>query len=728
MSKGYVGVGQLSFRALSVRPRRLARMPTKIADWRATELASQRLAAELHKAAAVDLASSPELWPALPTDGLARELLAARTNSKVPSIHLSSSAGQLALIATVAEMGERRASRVVRWHDGSLEAAANGLRKWVPALCNENLPALACQLPALEEARYALAALNDADLARLSGRVLESALSCYWLFGSRKDEPQRVWHPWIAKQKGCFFTPQFIARHMAREALRGEPGPLFDPAVGAGALLIEAFLLLEPQIGRDKALRALHGVDVDPALVELAAVALTFLAGKWADSAPLILGSQIVTGDALLAPFEGDVSWRSWFPAVFEQVGFGAAVMNPPYGQLKVNQSTLPRRDKDSKKARSIREKALEQARASAATTAAALRAHPDYRSAHGGVPDLPRFFIERALSLLREGGRLACIVPSTFLADHRSRAFRRHLLDDHNLRELNLVPEDARLFPDVNQPTCVMVVESGRRTSAVRVRRKVLAGADLRRRPDVSVSRRLIEAVDPDERRIPNCAPEDLAPLRQMHEHPSLADIDWIVNLRGELDLTIDAKYLKSEAPGHRLIRGDQIERYRDDLPSEKKSWVDHAFLTDRISKRKSAFLKRRRIVVRQCSYLRKPRRISAVLVEPGVVVANSCNFLAVGKGRGGKPDDDGILHFLLGVLNSSILEWRFRATNSTNHVGNYELAALPIPIPDERAEVAEVMAASRALLLDPSDSSTDSALERAVRALYGLSPGAGR
>ena len=699
-------------------------MPPEVAEWRATERVIQRLAAELHRAAAIDLVRSPDLWPAIASDGLVRDLLAARTQSEIPSIHLSSSAGRLALVATLAEMGERRQSAEIRWRGSSLESAARALHAWMPDLCAADLPTLASELPALDAACLALSALDDADLARLSGRVMESAISCYWLFGRPDEEPKRVWHPWIAKQQGCFFTPQFIGRYMAREALRRGSPPVLDPAVGAGALLIEAFLLLEPELGRERALRALHGVDVDPALAALAAVVLTFLAGNWTDGAPPILGSQIVTGDALLTSRNGDTSWQRWFPKVFDPGGFGAVVMNPPYGQLKVNQSTLPARAGDSREVRSIREKALEEARVDAITTATALRQHPDFRFAHGGVPDLPRFFIERALSLLRERACLACIVPSTFLADHRSREFRHHLLDDHSLRELNLVPEDARLFPDVNQPTCVMVVQAGHGAASVRVRRKVLSAADLRRRPDIAVSRRLIEAVDPHERRIPNCALEDLPTLRQMHMHPRLADIDWIVNLRGELDLTIHAKYLKGKSPGHRLIRGDQIERFRNDLPSEKRSWVDPAFLKDAVSGRKAAFLDRSRIVLRQCSYLKKPRRISAALVESGSVVANSCNFLTIRSVPDCDLSEDEALLFLLGVLNSSILEWRFRTTNSTNHVGNYELAALPIPLPEGQPEVADVIAASRQLLQVPSDSRADEALETAIRALYGLPP----
>jgi Alw26I/Eco31I/Esp3I family type II restriction m6 adenine DNA methyltransferase len=720
---------QLDLRALSVPLHTLRAMPVEVSEWRTAEVATQRIATELHRAAAIDLARRPEIWAGIPTDGLVRELLASRTDPRVPSVHLSSAAGHLALVATLAEMGERADSRSVRWRGTSLQAAARTLTKWVPGLCGPHLPSLATGLPALAEARTSLAVLDDVALARLAGRVMESALSCYWVFSS-EDVPQRVWHPWVAKQQGCFFTPEFVAKHIASASTRlaGPPSSVLDPAVGAGALLIEAFLKLRPKLGPIEALRRLHGIDVDPALVELTAITLTFLAGQWRDERPRILGSQLVAADSLVAPLEGADSWRAWFPEIVGQEGFASVVMNPPYGQLKVNQSTLPARSGDSQEAQAIRDKALAEARQRVASTAAALRSHPDYRFAHGGVPDLPRFFIERGLSLLREQGCLACIVPSTFLADHRSRAFRRHLLDDHRVREINLIPEDAHLFPDVNQPTCVIVVEARPKTARVRLRRRVLSAADLRKRPDVVISRQLITAVDPDERRIPNCAPEDLRVLKTMHEHPRLGDLTWIANLRGELDLTIDADYLRAKPPGHRLVRGAQIERYRSDLPSDKHRWVAGDFLEARASRAKAAFTHKPRIVLRQCSYLKKANRISGTVVDVGVVVANSCNFLAITESDDGQLDANALLLFLLGVLNSRIVDWRFRTTSSTNHVGNYELAALPIPIPDEGVKTAEIVECTHRMLRNPDDADTDHALERAVRSLYGLPAGGPR
>jgi Alw26I/Eco31I/Esp3I family type II restriction m6 adenine DNA methyltransferase len=687
------------------------------------EVALESIASHLHRAAAVDLAEQPEKWREIPADGPVRELIASRNEGPIPSVHLSSMAGQLAVLAVVSEMAERAGSNQLGWRDGGLAQTAELLARWTPNLFSPHVASLAAELPSLSGTRDALAPLGDRDIAHLAGRAIESAKSCYWIFAG-SGSPRRAWHPWVAKQQGCFFTPRFVARHIARSAVRSskEPPSVLDPAVGGGALLIEAYGELRRKFSPDDALRSLHGVDRDPALVELTALTLSFLAGTWVDATPSLLGTQLIAGDSLMAPVKGAESWRSWFPETASAGGFDAVVMNPPFGQLKVNHSSLPAKSTDDLAATAIRERALEQARKRVATTSAALKRHSDYTFAHGGVPDLPRFFVERAFSLLSENGRLACIVPSTFLADHRSRAFRQFLLDHHSIREINLVPEDAHLFKGVNQPTCILVAQAHRPTTAIRIRRRVVAASDLRAKTDTIVSRDLIAVVDPEERRILNCSADDQVVLRAMHKHPRLDQHAWIINLRGELDITCDSQYLRSEPPGEPLIRGDQIERFRTDLPSQKHRWVDHDFLADRISASKRAHISEQRIALRQCSYLRKSNRISGSMVKPGSVIANSCNFLAIeGSGAPGLGIEETLL-YLLGIINSRLIDWRFRMTSSTNHVGNYELAALPIPIPGSSDEADEIVRLTRVLLDDPEHPSADIELETVVRSHYGL------
>jgi Alw26I/Eco31I/Esp3I family type II restriction m6 adenine DNA methyltransferase len=687
-------------------------------EWRTQERDRQSTAHDLHRAAAWDLSSQKELWVRVPKNGPVDDLLSLRHSPGIPAIHLSRAAGRLAVWTCIAEMASRRGGK--GWDGDSLVEAIAPWQTELAELAGTPKMALARHLPRLRAAGQCLKDLTDEDLARLVGRAYEFAVTTSWLFRTPDKAPERLWHVWRAKQAGCFFTPEFIARHLAAAAVGADSRAILDPAVGAGAFLIEAHNRLT-ELGVDDAAARLYGVDCDGALTDLSALVVAFLGGE--DLAgSLSTRRRFVTGDALLATLRDSPqttagAWETWFPGVAELGGFDSILMNPPYLQLKVNQSSLPARPADSPAIEGLRQRAVEQAQRDARVLSDQLRRHPDYSHAHGGVPDLPRFFIERALTLLGPSGRLACIVPSTFLADHRSKGVRRHLLVDHTVREVDLIPEDARLFADVNQPTCLLVAEKGRRPGArLRMRCHITSPMDLRSSRSVSISPRLLHRVDPEQLRIPGCDAEDWALLSLLHKLPAIREQDWIENLRGELDLTLDRAFVSADATRLPLVRGDQIERFTSSLQSTKPRWVRPSFLRESVSHRKLQHIERERVVGRQCSYLKKPRRLSFSVIGPGAVVANSCNYLVPAGAEAGK-----LCRFLVGALNSSVLEWRFRLTSSTNHVGNYELGALPVPepTPDLVDGVVELV---DTLLAEPADWDTDARLDDVWFDAYGL------
>lgn len=686
-------------------------------DWRSRERERQTLAHALHRAATEDLVAARSLWAMVPKDGPVDDLLTARHASDVPSIHLSRAAARLAVWSCVAEMCARRGT--LGWIADSLEYVIGSHRGELPDLAADWQIPLADRLPRLQIAASALTALPDDELARLVGRTYEFALTTSWLFRDPAASPERLWHVWRAKQAGCFFTPEFVARHLASVVISEDTMSVLDPAVGGGAFLVEAYLRMV-ELGIEEPADRLFGVDLDGVLRDLSALVVDFLSAAPLDGR-LQCSANFIRGDSLLTSIDGratGVTWADWFPTLVGSGGFDAVLMNPPYVQLKVNHSSLPARPGDSDEATAHRMAGIEHARGAAQSLSERLRAHPDFRYAHGGVPDLPRFFIERALSLLRPGGRLACIVPSTFLADHRSKGVRRHLLSDHTVRELDLIPEDARLFADVNQPTCLLVVDKGRASEApIRFRTGVDSPMALQAKRSTSLSRRLLITVDPEHLRVPACEPEDWDILALLHRHPRIGDHDWIENLRGELDLTLDQRFISDVPTPVPLVRGDQIERFTSNLVSDKPRWTVPNFLRERISARKLEHVEQLRVVGRQCSYLKKPRRLSFSLVEPGSVVANSCNYLVVRA----EPAQE-FSRFLLGALNSAALEWRFRLTSSTNHVGNYELDSLPVPVP-EHSLVQTVNELVDRLLHDPRDAAIDAELDEVWFDAYGLS-----
>ncbi|MFO0551200.1 MAG: N-6 DNA methylase [Polyangiaceae bacterium] len=167
-----------------------------------------------------------------------------------------------------------------------------------------------------------------------------------------------------------------------------------DPACGSGRFLRAAATSLASAYSRvtnlapERALAAvlascIHGVDVDPVATELASAALLRDVGA-RDRAKLrpILGARIVAANALVA------DWPALFPDVFARGGFDLVVGNPPW---------------------------IAHAGRAAQPVEPKLRAHfqREYR-AFAGYPTTHGMFVERAASLLREGGHLGLVIPSS--------------------------------------------------------------------------------------------------------------------------------------------------------------------------------------------------------------------------------------------------------------------------------------------------------------------------
>ena len=242
---------------LSPRTRRLPEWllgADPVTDWREEERARQSLASQLHESASRDLVASPRLYGSVPTDGPVDDMLTARTRSPRtvrPNLPRGWSTRRNCLLG--------RDEPALRRSTPMEKIVAHGCRPQTGCDCADLVPldlaALSSDLARLRRAATALEPLDDAELVRVAGRAYELGMSLIWVFGDSSSGPRRLWDPWRAKQKGCFFTPRFIAEYMAQRALEADDDAILDPAAGAGALLLEAFLMLRGRYGPRRGLR-----------------------------------------------------------------------------------------------------------------------------------------------------------------------------------------------------------------------------------------------------------------------------------------------------------------------------------------------------------------------------------------------------------------------------------------------------------------------------------------
>jgi TaqI-like C-terminal specificity domain len=133
------------------------------------------------------------------------------------------------------------------------------------------------------------------------------------------------------------------------------------------------------------------------------------------------------------------------------------------------------------------------------------------------------------------------------------------------------------------------------------------------------------------------------------------------------------------------RLLKGAEVAAFclKDRMSQGEREWLDEGRYQKKYKPHPNADL--RRIATQRITGVDERWRIVAAPVEPRAYFADSTNSIVVAK------DCKLSLELVLGILNSRLMQWRFKLTSSNNNVGTNELEMLPLRIPqsagDERA-----------------------------------------
>lgn len=238
-----------------------------------------------------------------------------------------------------------------------------------------------------DELYRALAAARGVDTGPIAPELAERV----------KDLPAEAlaWHHEAKQTRGArrktgvYYTPPALAAELVSRTLRADDRRVIDPSCGGGVFLAAAYRHLL-SLGVADPLRHLHGVDLDPEAVRVTRRTLALVAlERRGARRRLVEPPHIDAGDGLAVP-DGP---------------FDAVIGNPPWGQKGIEISAARRRE--------------------------LLTRFPSAR----GIFDWFRPFVERAVGLLRDGGRLGLVLPDILLLKdyEATRAFlleRTALLD----------------------------------------------------------------------------------------------------------------------------------------------------------------------------------------------------------------------------------------------------------------------------------------------------------
>jgi adenine-specific DNA-methyltransferase len=157
------------------------------------------------------------------------------------------------------------------------------------------------------------------------------------------------------------------------------------------------------------------------------------------------------------------------------------------------------------------------------------------------------------------------------------------------------------------------------------------------------------------------------------LSKYSKLKEFSFIRNKRGELDLTLYKDCIIDHGNSdYRLVRGNMISE--NGIIDKNNEYVDiEKFINKKSIDFKEKDFNTKRLVCQQISNIDLNKRMKFTFSEKNDILANSCNYINSSRNF----EDLQKLYF---ILNSELLNWRFKVTSSNNHINNYELDELPI------------------------------------------------
>jgi hypothetical protein len=381
-----------------------------------------------------------------------------------------------------------------------------------------------------------------------------------------------------------------------------------------------------------------------------------------ATAAPMLARSEAIARERRF------LHWPLVFPEVFTteeggrgtDPGFDAIVGNPPWDMVRGDSGA-----DDVRRSR----------RLLAGQLTDFVREAGVYRVASRSHINRYQLFVERALQLVRHGGRVGLVLPSGIASDAGAAALRRHLFERAEVDSITGLDNRAGIFPIHRSVRFALVTcTRGRPTNAVACRFGLSSPAELDdgRHPPLLLSRRFIERVSgEDDLGVPEMAAEmDLRIVERVSANlPRLGSEDgWNARFGRELNASDDrASFQRARGAGARpVVEGKQIDSFRVALDSCRFE------LRPEAAAAKSAGFAR--VAYRDVASATNRLTLIAAIVPAHAVTTHTAFCLKSRLGMGEQ-------RVLCALLNSFVANYLVRLRVNT-HVTVSLVSRLPLPV----------------------------------------------
>lgn len=360
------------------------------------------------------------------------------------------------------------------------------------------------------------------------------------------------------------------------------------------------------------------------------------------------------------AGYKIDFDFKLYFSEVWHKKGgFDIVIGNPPYGLLNKKQN--------QNFSITVNSEHLDY-----------FKSAQKYESAKGGIINVFRLFITQSGDLLNNNGVFAEIFPLAYTGDVTSKNIREHNLKKFKLIGIEAFPErdneSKRVFKHAKMSVAILFFTSkGQETTQFYLRTHSDKFVnDLNEK--VILTKNDITKLDPIYYTIPVLSKDDLKVLRKVYSNQKRI-MDITNCYTGEIDLSLDKKYLRESEKYSTLLKGAIIGRYeiRTKMSQGEIMFLDSAeYLKNNFGARSTHYLQDR-IGMQGITGVNEKIRLKMALIPKGTFLANSVNYILMPEGL--KQNKVALLQ-----LNSELHNYIFRLTSTNSNVNGYEVNNLPI------------------------------------------------
>lgn len=366
--------------------------------------------------------------------------------------------------------------------------------------------------------------------------------------------------------------------------------------------------------------------------------------------------------------FETSMEWMIEFPELLDEngkfIGFDIIIANPPYGILNKKQNQKIAIEADSDFIDYIKNSF-------------------EYKPAINGMLNIYKFFILRSFKLLKDNGIFIQIFPLSFTCDSSFKTLRKYIFNNYSVSEIEAFPErdssKRRVFEHAKVSVCIVkAINTKTKHQSFQLRKNDNKFVDYNIK-STTLNLEIIQNLNED-LTIPLANDFDILLLNKIQSF-SMPLKTFAHCYTGEIDISINSKYITNNSKDSEMIKGAIIDRYikKKEMSQGEIQFLNKEKYLAEIKVDKAEHHKFERIVMQGLTGVNEKYRLKMTIVPPEIFCANSVNYILFNKHNVNKK-------YILGLLNSSLLNYIFKISSTNSNVNGYEIDNLPITFAEEK------------------------------------------